>query len=131
MKICPKHNIVCANVPVQKQCTAYCSPYLSAPKATAVFGVPPVMTVAPNPEIASRDMTLRQYAAIKLKVPDSGIDWLDEMIVKSLCDDFAAKAMHQMLHGAVLPVGYDATGDLRLLVERAYQVADAMMEARK
>lgn len=80
---------------------------------------------------SSEGMTLRQYAAIKLKVPDSGIDWLDEMITKSLCDDFAAKAMHQMLHGAVLPVGYDATGDLRLLVERAYQVADAMMEARK
>ena len=28
-------------------------------------------------------MTLRQYAAIKLKVPDSGTDWLDEMIVKA------------------------------------------------
>jgi hypothetical protein len=25
-------------------------------------------------------MTLRQYAAIKLKVPNSGTDWLDEMI---------------------------------------------------
>jgi hypothetical protein len=25
-------------------------------------------------------MTLRQYAAIKLRVPDSGIDWLDDMI---------------------------------------------------
>ena len=28
-------------------------------------------------------MTLRQYAAIRLRVPDSGTDWLDEMIVKS------------------------------------------------
>ena len=28
-------------------------------------------------------MTLRQYAAIKLSVPDSGLPWLDEMIVKS------------------------------------------------
>lgn len=28
-------------------------------------------------------VTLRQYAAIKLKVPDSGIDWLNEMIAKS------------------------------------------------
>jgi hypothetical protein len=28
-------------------------------------------------------MTLRQYAAIKLRVPDSGTDWLDDMIVKS------------------------------------------------
>jgi hypothetical protein len=29
-------------------------------------------------------MTLRQYAAIKLKVPDSGTDWLDDMIRESL-----------------------------------------------
>lgn len=34
-------------------------------------------------------MTLRQYAAIKLKVPDSGEDWLDDMILASLRDDFA------------------------------------------
>jgi hypothetical protein len=31
----------------------------------------------------SHGMTLRQYAAIKLKVPDSGTDWLDDMIRKS------------------------------------------------
>jgi hypothetical protein len=31
----------------------------------------------------SEGMTLRQYAAIKLKVPDSGTDWLDDMILKS------------------------------------------------
>ena len=36
---------------------------------------------------------LRQYAAIKLKVPNSGIDWLDVMIVESLRDDIAAKAL--------------------------------------
>lgn len=29
-------------------------------------------------------MTLRQYAAIKLKVPDSGTGWLDDMIRESL-----------------------------------------------
>jgi len=27
-----------------------------------------------------KGMTLRQYAAIHLKVPNSGTDWLDEMI---------------------------------------------------
>ena len=37
-------------------------------------------------------MTLRQYAAIKLRVPNSGTDWLDEMILKSLRDELAAKA---------------------------------------
>lgn len=36
--------------------------------------------------------TLRQYAAIKLRVPNSGTDWLDEMIRTSLRDDLAAKA---------------------------------------
>ena len=38
-------------------------------------------------------MTLRQYAAIKLRVPNSGTDWLDEMIRTSLRDEFAAKAV--------------------------------------
>lgn len=28
-------------------------------------------------------MTLRQYAAIHLKVPNSGTDWLDDMIKQS------------------------------------------------
>ena len=32
-------------------------------------------------------MDLRQYAAIHLRLPDSGLDWLDEMIRKanSIC----------------------------------------------
>ena len=38
-------------------------------------------------------MTLRQYAAIKLRVPNSGTDWLDEMIRTSLRDDLAANVM--------------------------------------
>lgn len=32
-------------------------------------------------------MSLRQYAAITLKVPDSGTDWLDDMIRQSLLAD--------------------------------------------
>jgi len=28
-------------------------------------------------------MSLREYAAIQLRVPWSGIDWLDEMIIES------------------------------------------------
>ena len=34
-------------------------------------------------------MSLREYAAIKLKVPESGTDWLDDMIRKSLRDELA------------------------------------------
>lgn len=38
-------------------------------------------------------MSLREYAAIKLRVPDSGCGWLDEMIRKSLRDSFAGQAL--------------------------------------
>jgi hypothetical protein len=34
----------------------------------------------PGVEPGCSGMTLRQYAAIHLKVPNSGTDWLDEMI---------------------------------------------------
>jgi hypothetical protein len=36
-----------------------------------------------TPAINYHGMTLRQYAAIKLCVPDSGLPWLDDMIAKS------------------------------------------------
>jgi len=36
-----------------------------------------------NNSALERGMSLRQYAAIHLQVPDSGIDWLDKMIKES------------------------------------------------
>ena len=67
-------------------------------------------------------MTLRQYAAIKLRVPNSGTDWLDEMIRTSLRDDLAAKAMQGILVGrALFPVQW---------AKEAYSTADAMLAAR-
>jgi hypothetical protein len=69
----------------------------------------------------SLGMTLRQYAAIKLKVPDSGTDWLDDMIEKSLRTDFAAKAMQG--HCPSIPPEHAA--------RRAYDYADAMLRARE
>lgn len=54
-----------------------------------------------------------------------------QMYGMTLRDYFASKAMHQFLHGAVLPVGYDATKELRLLADRAYEMADAMLKARE
>ncbi len=44
-------------------------------------------------ETKCEGMTLRQYAAIKLCIPNSGCDWLDEMIRKSLKDRFAGQAL--------------------------------------
>jgi len=46
-----------------------------------------------NRDMRYGGMTLRQYAAIKLRVPNSGTDWLDEMIRTSLRDDLAAKTV--------------------------------------
>ena len=46
----------------------------------------PAFPMGYHPEGNNADhfgMTLRQYAAIKLCVPDSGLPWLDDMIVKS------------------------------------------------
>jgi len=78
----------------------------------------------PNPHRTDQTgMTLRQYAAIKLKVPDSGVDWLDEMIRQSLKDDFATKAMQALL-------GYEES-TLENDAEVAYEMADAMLKARE
>ena len=73
-------------------------------------------------------MTLRQYAAIKLKVPDSGTDWLDEMITTSLRDYFAAKAMQGFASdgGAIWK-----TERAGMAAENAYEWADAMLKARQ
>ena len=48
----------------------------------------------------------------------------------TLRDYFAAKAMHQFLNGAVLPVGVDASEELAMLAARAYEMAGAMLAAR-
>jgi hypothetical protein len=43
--------------------------------------VPPVPVVYESTELEK--MPLRVYAAVHLRVPDSGIDWLDKMIERS------------------------------------------------
>ena len=72
-----------------------------------------------------KGMTLRQYAAIKLKVPDSGTDWLDAMIGKSLRDAFAAKAMQVVI---LHPQGPGWPWDVA--AKDAYEMADEMLKAR-
>jgi hypothetical protein len=71
-------------------------------------------------------MTLRQYAAIKLKVPNSGTDWLDEMIVESNRNDLAAKAMNGILSRP--DAGY--LPDEQAAIQ-SYMMADAMPKARE
>jgi len=42
-------------------------------------------------------ITVREYAAIHLRVPNSGTDWLDEMIRESQRDVLAGQAMDAMV----------------------------------
>ncbi|WP_186118293.1 hypothetical protein [Burkholderia gladioli] len=65
-------------------------------------------------------MSLRAYAAIKLRVPDSGIDWLDDMIRESMRDYFAAKAMPELR--------WDLDKDE--CARQSYAIADAMLKER-
>ncbi len=66
-------------------------------------------------------MTLQEYAAIKLRVPNSGTDWLDEMIKERIRDDVAAKALQGML---------SCPNTTSVSATSAYRLADAMMKAR-
>lgn len=78
-------------------------------------------------------MTLRQYAAIKLCVPDSGIPWLDDMIQTSLRDRFAGQALAGMAASAYWSenIQADRRDYLYAAASAAYGVADAMIERRK
>ena len=73
----------------------------------------------------SAGMTLRQYAAIKLKVADSGTPWLDAMITKANRDALAAQAMQG---AAASQTQYITEGGA---ARDAYGMADAMLEAGK
>ena len=77
-------------------------------------------------------MTLRQYAAIKLRVPNSGTDWLDEMIRESLRDELAAKVMpdcHAEYCAHANVKGYEEQWQVGIAMD-SYYVADAMLKAR-
>ena len=70
-------------------------------------------------EPVTAGMTLLQYAAIKLRVPESGDDWLDSMILESLRNELAAKAMQGLM---------DAAMPMPEIAQAAYQMADAMLK---
>lgn len=87
------------------------------------FPSAPIVSATDDRQFQRDGMTLRQYAAIKLSVPDSGLPWLDEMIVKSNRERLAAAALPQVdlrSHGT--------PDDIAL---ECYQLADAMLKARE
>ena len=75
-------------------------------------------------------MTLRQYAAIKLRVPNSGTGWLDDMIRVSIRDGFADQANEEDI---AAHRDYATGGGGRKITRNAakYRYADAMIAARK
>lgn len=72
-------------------------------------------------------MSLREYAAIKLRVPDSGTDWLDAMIEKSLLNEFAGKAMQ----GLFASPDVDPRSTADMYARDAYKTAREMLKASK
>ena len=81
-------------------------------------------------------MSLREYACIKLKVPDSGHEWLDDLIQKSLLNDFAAKAMQALLTNphvspaAVKAAIYDLPTPAEGVAEVSRAFAEAMLKIK-
>jgi len=77
--------------------------------------------------LAETGMTLRQYAAIKLRVPDSGTDWLDKMIVKAKRDEIAAMAMQAYFTDPNVGFGSDV---IDAGTQSACRISAALLKAR-
>lgn len=79
-------------------------------------------------------MTLREYASIKLRVPESGTPWLDEMIRQAVRRDVATEVLSGMLANCGGPVQADPScgtnycnGTKETTVEWAVDIADALL----
>lgn len=55
------------------------------------------MTNQNEPAMPVEYLSAREHAAIQLRVPNSGTPWLDEMIRKSLRQEFAKAAMQGLI----------------------------------
>jgi len=72
----------------------------------------------------STGLTIRQYAAIHLKVPNSGTDWLDDMIREGSRGEMAGRAMQGLLQNP----SWDKHSYSELAAG-AHGYADAMLKA--
>ena len=62
----------------------------------------PFVTLEEKKLWGQASLTPRVYAAIHLRIPDSGIDWLDKMIAKAERRDLAAQVF-QAIHTQGVP----------------------------
>lgn len=81
----------------------------------------------PNPPFKNDfGITLREYAAIMLRVPDSGQGWLDDMIRRSMRVDLANSFLNSTVAIHPSEEAY-SEASLRTLTNRAYQLADIVI----
>lgn len=66
-------------------------------------------------------LSKEEYAAIHLKVPNSGSGWLDEMIRKANRRDAALAAMQGLL-------SYNGNSDEEFLAETSVMIADKILK---
>lgn len=77
-------------------------------------------------------MTLREYACIHLRVPETNHDWLNELIRTAQRDELAAKAMPVAMEKALgAPTDEGLAEAMALVPELAQAMADAMLKARE
>jgi hypothetical protein len=94
-----------------------------------VHAFPIMRPTDPRIEYCDQGMTLRQYAAIKLCVPDSGLEWLDDMIRQAQRDRFAGQALIAPCAGAADEgTTWEEKEDL---ATDAWNLAHAMIAERK
>ena len=74
-----------------------------------------------------RGMTLREYAAIHLRVPNSGNPELDDMIREAQRNELAAKALDISMHHLKDYYGINKQN----VAEWCYEMADAMLKERE
>lgn len=88
-------------------------------------------TTSDGTPIIEDGMSLRQYAAIHLRVPNSGTDWLDEMIREAQRNEFAGRAMQAMIGSSVHSetFGDFNEGSAQTYAFKACIMADAMRAA--
>lgn len=73
-------------------------------------------------DVPAMNLTLREQAALTLRVPDSGTPWIDGMIRKALRQEFAKAAMQGMVaHPDSETIPADRIADC------AVEQADALM----
>ena len=94
-------------------------------------------------KVGATGLTVRDYACIELRVPETGKTWLDKLIEAARRDDLAARSMQSRQISNVLTLlkvaGMNPTeaqmekvsSDHAERAERAYKDADAMLKARK